>query len=76
MLQNLFPRAHKKFQALPLLGAIADGFDDSLANSGYTESSRRDAMRMLKRADGCCDAVMRLAWPTCRTPRSTLAGVN
>src|SRR5438105_9467015 len=51
MLQNLFPRAHKKFQALPLLGAIADGFDDSLANSGYTESSRRDAMRMLKRAD-------------------------
>lgn len=51
MLQTLFPRAHRKFQALPLLGAIADGFDDSLANGGYTESSRRDAMRMLKRAD-------------------------
>lgn len=51
MLQTLFPRAHGKFRALPLLGAVVDGFDDSLAASGYTESSRRDAMRTLKRAD-------------------------
>lgn len=51
MLQTLFPRAYRKFQALPLLGAIADGYDDSLVTSGYTESSRRDAMRMLKHAD-------------------------
>lgn len=51
MLQTLFPRAHRRFLALPLLGAIAEGFDDSLVASGYTEDSRRDAMRILKRAD-------------------------
>ena len=76
MLQALFPRAHTKFQALPLLGAIVDGFDDSLATSGYTESSRRDAMRMLKRADTVLRRRHGYGWPTCRTPRSTLAGVN
>ena len=31
MLQSLLPKAHHKFRALPLLGPIADGFDDWLA---------------------------------------------
>jgi site-specific recombinase XerD len=37
---------------MSVLGPIVDGFDDWLAANGYTRSSRRDAMRMLRRVDG------------------------
>jgi integrase/recombinase XerD len=47
MLQSLFPRAHHKFLSMPLLGPIADGFDDWLAANGYTPGSREFALRML-----------------------------
>ncbi len=51
MLQSLLPKAHHKFRALPLLGSIADGFDDWLASSGYTPRSRKFSIRFLKDAD-------------------------
>jgi hypothetical protein len=51
MLQSLLPKAHHKFRTLPLLGPIADGFDDWLASSGYTPGSRKFSIRFLKNAD-------------------------
>ena len=51
MLQSLLPRAHEKFRALPLLGAAADGFDDWLAENGYTPKSRKFSIRFLRNAD-------------------------
>jgi len=51
MLRSLLPKAHPKFFSLPLLGPIADGFDDWLAASGYTPGSREFAIRMLPHVD-------------------------
>jgi hypothetical protein len=51
MLQSLLPRAHEKFRALPLLGSAADGFDDWLAENGYTPKSRKFSIRFLRDAD-------------------------
>jgi len=51
MLRSLFPRAHQKYFSLPLLGPIADGFDDWLAASGFTLGSRTLAINLLPIAD-------------------------
>lgn len=51
MLQSLLPKAHLKFRALPLLGSVADGFDDWLTASGYTPGSRKFSIRFLRHAD-------------------------
>jgi len=51
MLQSLLPKAHRKSLALPLLGPIADGFDDWLTANGYTPGSRKFAIRMLPHVD-------------------------
>jgi integrase/recombinase XerD len=51
MLHSLLPRAHGRFLSLPVLGPIADGFDDWLAINGYTPRSREDAIHMLPRVD-------------------------
>jgi integrase/recombinase XerD len=51
MLQSLLPKAYRRSLALPLLGPIADGFDDWLAANGYTPGSRRFAIRMLPHVD-------------------------
>ncbi len=51
MLHSLFPRFHRRFLSLPLLGPIADGFDDWLATNAYTRSSRRFSLRMLQHVD-------------------------
>jgi site-specific recombinase XerD len=51
MLQSLLPRAHPKFLSLPLLGPIVDGFDDWLAENGYTRGSRKFTIRMLPHVD-------------------------
>jgi integrase/recombinase XerD len=51
MLQSLLPKAHRKFRALPLLGSVADGFDDWLTASGYTPESRKFSIRFLRHAD-------------------------
>jgi integrase/recombinase XerD len=51
MLQILLPKAYRKFLSLPLLGPIADGFDDWLASSGFTRGSRKYSIRMLRQVD-------------------------
>jgi integrase/recombinase XerD len=51
MLHSLFPKVHRKFLSLPVLGPIADGFDDWLVTNGYTLSSREDAIRKLPHLD-------------------------
>jgi integrase/recombinase XerD len=51
MLRTAFPRAHQKYFSLPLLGPIADGFDDWLATSGFTRGSRKLAINLLPIAD-------------------------
>lgn len=51
MLRSAFPRAHQKYFSLPLLGPIADGFDDWLSASGFTRGSRKLAMNLLPIAD-------------------------
>jgi hypothetical protein len=51
MLRTLFPKAHRKFLSLPLLGPITDSFDDWLAGNGFTRGSRKFCMRMLRYVD-------------------------
>jgi site-specific recombinase XerD len=51
MLRSLLPKAHPKFLSLPVLGPIADRFDDWLAANGYTPSSRRYSIRILPHID-------------------------
>jgi integrase/recombinase XerD len=51
MLRSAFPKAHQKYCSLPLLGPIADGFDDWLAASGFTPGSRKLAINLLPVAD-------------------------
>ena len=51
MLGSLFPRFHKKFLCLPLLGPIVDGFDDWLAANNYATGSRKHIIRVLPRVD-------------------------
>ena len=41
MLRSLYPKAHRRYLSLPLLGSIADGFDDWLVSNGYTNSRVR-----------------------------------
>jgi site-specific recombinase XerD len=48
MLTTLFPRAFHAHTSLPLLGSIADGFDDWLSRQGYTVKSRTHAIEMLR----------------------------
>jgi integrase/recombinase XerD len=51
MLHSLFPKAHLRFLSLPLLGPIADSFDDWLAVNGYTRSSREYFVSKLRHMD-------------------------
>jgi site-specific recombinase XerD len=51
MLRSAFPKAHQKYCSLPLLGPIADGFDDWLAASGFTPGSCKLAINLLPVAD-------------------------
>ena len=51
MLHSLFPKADCRFLSLPLLGPVADGFDDWLAANGYTRVSRQHSVRMLPQVD-------------------------
>jgi len=51
MLRSLFPKACRRYLSLPLLGPIADGFDDWLVADGYTRYSRGNLIRMLKHVD-------------------------
>ena len=51
MLHSLFPKAHLRFLSMPLLGPIADGFDDWLAANGYTRNSREYSVSKLPHVD-------------------------
>ena len=51
MLHSLLPKAFGKFLSMPLLGSIADGFDDWLDVNGYARGSRENAIHMLPRVD-------------------------
>jgi integrase/recombinase XerD len=51
MLHSLFPKAYTSFLSLPVLGPIADGFDDWLAANGYTRGSRTNSIRKLPYLD-------------------------
>jgi hypothetical protein len=47
MLYSLFPGAHRRFLSLPLLGFVADGFDDWLASNGLHPHSFWFARKLL-----------------------------
>jgi integrase/recombinase XerD len=51
MLNSLYPRAHRRYLSLPLLGSIADGLDDWLASNGYTQRSRKGVITELPHVD-------------------------
>ena len=51
MLTTLFPRNFHRYSALPLLGSVADTFDDWLLDRGYTVNSRKFAIHMLRHID-------------------------
>ena len=51
MLTTLFPRAFHKHSTLPLLGSMADDFDDWLVEQGYAVNSRIYAIEMLHHID-------------------------
>ncbi len=51
MLRFLFPRGHGRFLSMPVLGPVADGFDDWLAANGYTKFSRQFLISPLPRVD-------------------------
>jgi integrase/recombinase XerD len=81
MLRSLFPRACCRFLSLPLLGGVADGFDDWLAANGYTRVSRQNSIRMLphvevelrrrqvKELANLAQPVLRNCWRTLRKNR-------
>ena len=50
MLHTLFPKVHR-FLSLPILGPLADGFDNWLASNGYSQHSRRYSTYMLPHVD-------------------------
>jgi integrase/recombinase XerD len=51
MLRSLFPRSHRKFLSLPLLGPVVEGFDQWLVTNAYTRGSRRYSIGMLQHVD-------------------------
>ena len=81
MLRSLFPRAYCRFLSLPLLGSVADGFDDWLAANGYTRISRQNSIRVLphvevelrrrqvKELANLAQPVLRNCWRTLRKNR-------
>lgn len=51
MLKDLFPRDHRRYSSLPLLGPIADGFETWLVERGYQRAGRRWQLRAVVRVD-------------------------
>ncbi len=51
MLEDLFPRAHRHYSALPVLGPIADGYGRWLMGQGYRWRCVRLYVRTLARLD-------------------------
>jgi len=60
MLQELFPRVHRRYSSLPMLGSILDGFAQFLAEQGYPDTPVRRHIRATRRIDRklqtrCCN---------------------
>ena len=53
MLQSFFPRGHRRFLALPLLGTIANAYAASLQEQGYRLDSIQTNLRALPHVDRC-----------------------
>lgn len=51
MLNELFPKAHKRYSSLPVLGSIADDFTDWLRAQGYRRGTTRVYLRFLPHLD-------------------------
>ena len=74
MLHSLFPRAHRRFLSLPLLGLVADGFDDWLTINGYTQVSRKNSIRTLPHVDAALRHRQVKEVADITTPFSTIVG--
>jgi site-specific recombinase XerD len=59
MLNTLFPKAHKRYSSLPILGSIADDFTDWLQAQGYRRGTVRVYMRILPDLD---QVLQQLGW--------------
>ncbi len=78
MLNALFPKAHKRYSSLPILGAIADDFTDWLRAQGYCRGTARLYVRTLPDLDqvfqqqgwGELHALTRQALRACRPAHS------
>jgi site-specific recombinase XerD len=53
MLEELFPRSHRRFSSLPALGELANEFACWLLQHGYLQSSIRAQIRCLPYVDTC-----------------------
>jgi integrase/recombinase XerD len=51
MIEDLFPRAHRRYSALPLFGAIAADFTRWLYEQGLRRQTRRQHLRAMVRID-------------------------
>ncbi|MFQ5473389.1 MAG: tyrosine-type recombinase/integrase, partial [Dehalococcoidia bacterium] len=51
MLTKLFPRMHRRFSSLPILGPVVDGFAEWLFQQGYPRDPVRRHVRSLRRVD-------------------------
>src|SRR5437879_13652624 len=53
MLRSLFPRSHRKFLSLPLLGPVVEGFDQWLVTNAYTREIGRARVGKEGSSRGC-----------------------
>ena len=51
MINDLFPRAHRRYSALPLFGAVAADFTRWLYEQGLQRQTRRQHLRARVRID-------------------------
>jgi integrase/recombinase XerD len=51
MLTELFPRMHRRFSSLPILGSVVDGFAEWLFQQGYPQVPVRRHIRVTRRID-------------------------
>jgi len=82
MLSDLFPKACKRFLALPVLGPLAADFEGWLAERGFARATRRQLLRALVRIDrylqhhggGLTRAGLEACWRGARRRDATMAG--
>lgn len=70
MLRDLYPRSHRRYAALPLLGSVVDDFESWLARKGYTRGIRRQKLKDIVRIERFLRR--RAVTHVCRISRSVL----